>query len=46
MGDFAGINLGNEAAPDESTILQFRHRMEACDFGAELLRLVNVYLAD
>lgn len=46
MREFAGIDLGNEAAPDESTILQFRHRMEACDFGAELLRLVNVHLAD
>jgi IS5 family transposase len=46
MRDFAGIDLGNEAAPDESTILQFRHRMEACNFGAELLRLVNVHLAD
>ena len=46
MREFAGIDLGNEAAPDESTILQFRHRMEACDFGSELLRLVNVHLAD
>jgi len=46
MREFAGIDLGNEAAPDESTILQFRHRMEACDFGAELLRLVNAHMAD
>lgn len=44
MRAFAGIDLGNEAAPDESTILQFRHLMEAHDFGAELLRLVNVHL--
>ncbi len=44
MRAFAGIDLGNEAAPDESTILQFRHLMEARDFGAELLRLVNVHL--
>lgn len=46
MRDFAGIDLGTEAAPDESTILQFRHLMEARDFGAELLRLVNVHLAE
>lgn len=46
MREFAGIDLGNEAAPDESTILQFRHLMEARDFGAELLRLVNVNLEE
>jgi IS5 family transposase len=46
MREFAGIDLGNEPAPDESTILQFRHLMEARDFGAELLRLVNEYLAE
>lgn len=46
MREFAGIDLGNEAAPDESTILKFRHLMEGRDFGAELLRLVNVYLAE
>lgn len=46
MREFAGIDLGNEPAPDESTILNFRHLMEARDFGAELLRLVNVHLAE
>jgi IS5 family transposase len=46
MREFAGIDLGNEAAPDESTILHFRRLMESRDFGAELLRLVNVYLAE
>ena len=45
MREFAGIDLGNEAAPDESTILGFRHLMEARDFGAELLRLVNEHLS-
>lgn len=35
MREFAGIDLGDEPAPDESTILQFRHLMEAHDFGAE-----------
>lgn len=46
MRAFAKIDLGDEAAPDESTILQFRHLMEAHDFGAELLRLVNEHLAE
>ena len=46
LRDFARIDLGNEAAPDETTILNFRHLMEERNFGAELLRLVNVYLAE
>ncbi len=46
MREFARIDLGNESAPDETTILNFRHLMEKRDFGAELLRLVNVYLAE
>ena len=46
LREFAGIDLGNEPTPDESTILQFRHLMEARDFGAELIRLVNAYLAE
>lgn len=46
MREFAGIDLGNEPAPDESTILKFRHLMEAHDFGAELLRRVKVNLEE
>jgi IS5 family transposase len=46
MRDFAGIDLGEEAAPDETTILNFRHLLEAKDMGAELLRLVNRYLEE
>jgi len=46
MREFAGIDLGEEAAPDETTILNFRHLLEAKDMGAELLRLVNVYLEE
>ena len=44
MRDFAGIDLGEEPAPDESTILKFRHLLEANNMGAELLQLVNSYL--
>lgn len=29
MRDFADIDLGEEAAPDETTILNFRHLLEA-----------------
>jgi len=46
MREFAGVDLGEERAPDESTILHFRHLMEAREFGAELLRLVNAHLAE
>jgi len=46
MRDFAGIDLGEEAAPDETTILNFRHLLEVKDMGAELLCLVNVYLEE
>lgn len=46
MRIFAGIDLGDEPAPDESTILHFRHLMETHDFGSELLRLVNEHLAE
>ena len=45
MREFAGIDLGEDRAPDESTILQFRHLMEAREFGAELLSMVNAHLA-
>ena len=46
MRNFAGIDLGEEAAPDETTILKFRHLLESKGMGAELLRLVNVYLSE
>ena len=43
---FAGIDLGNEPVPDETTICHFRHLMERNNLGDELFRLVNVYLAE
>jgi IS5 family transposase len=46
MHEFSRVDLGEERAPDESTILQFRYLMEPHEFGAELLRLVNAYLAE
>jgi len=42
---FAGIDLGREPAPDESTILHFRHLLERHDLGRKMLTMVNEYLA-
>jgi IS5 family transposase len=44
LRQFAGVDLGRAAAPDESTILQFRHLLEKHDLGGGMLRTVNEYL--
>ncbi|MHB1865681.1 MAG: IS5 family transposase [Candidatus Saccharimonadales bacterium] len=41
---FAGVDLGVAAAPDETTILRFRHLLEKHDLGGEMLMTVNRYL--
>jgi IS5 family transposase len=41
---FAGVDLGRAPAPDETTILQFRHRLERHDLGGAMLERVNQYL--
>jgi IS5 family transposase len=41
---FAGVDLGRAPAPDESTILQFRHLLEKHDLGGAMLERVNQYL--
>ena len=41
---FAGVDLGRAAAPDETTILRFRHLLEQHDLGGEMLVTVNQYL--
>ena len=41
---FAGVDLGRAPAPDESTILQFRHLLEKHDLGGAMLNTVNEYL--
>src|ERR1700751_4148462 len=38
---FAGVDLGVAAAPDETTILRFRHLLEEHDLGGEMLDMVN-----
>jgi transposase, IS5 family len=41
---FAQLSLG-EAIPDETTILNFRHLLEANELAAEILEAVNQHLA-
>jgi len=42
---FVGIDLGRAPAPDETTILNFRHLLEAHDLCGQMLDTVNLYLA-
>jgi IS5 family transposase len=44
MRSFAGVDLGSEAAPDETTILKFRHLLEKHKLGKKLLVAMNEYL--
>jgi IS5 family transposase len=44
MRSFVGIDLGVEAAPDETTVCKFRHLLERNKLGKTLLRAVNEYL--
>ena len=38
---FAGVDLGRAAAPDESTILNFRHLLEKHELCGKILDVVN-----
>jgi IS5 family transposase len=38
MRRFAGIDLGREPVPDETTVCRFRHLLEARDLGQQLVR--------
>jgi IS5 family transposase len=44
MRTFAGLTL-TKAIPDETTILNFRHLLEANELAPEILRRVNAYLS-
>jgi transposase, IS5 family len=44
LRSFAGVDLGRAAAPDETTILNFRHLLEAHDLCGKILEVVNLYL--
>jgi IS5 family transposase len=41
---FVGVDLGIASAPDETTILRFRHLLERHDLGGLMLEAVNVHL--
>jgi IS5 family transposase len=44
MRGFVGIDLGREPAPDETTILRFRHLLESHDLGKRLFEEVGRHL--
>ena len=46
LGRFAGVDLGRAPAPDETTILNFRHLLERHDLCGAMLDAVNHYLED
>ena len=46
LRNFVGVDLGQEPAPDETTICKFRHLLEAHNLGRRLFELINEYLED
>jgi transposase, IS5 family len=46
MRRFVGLDLGQSAAPDETTICRFRHLLERNDLGKALFEYVLEYLDD
>lgn len=46
MRRFAGIELGQDAVPDETTILNFRHLLEMHDLTKEIFTAVQGYLEE
>jgi len=43
--EFAGLDMGEDHLPDESTILRFRHLLERHQIAAQMLASVNAILA-
>ena len=46
MRRFAGIDLGNEPVPDETTICKFRHLLEKHELGAQLFAVIGGHLEE
>ena len=44
LRNFVRIDLGREAAPDETTICKFRHLIEVHELGAAIFAAVNAHL--
>ncbi len=43
---FAGLDMGEDHLPDESTILKFRHLLEANNLSVQILATVNATLTE
>ena len=46
MRAFAGLELGHDSIPDETTILNFRHLLEAHDLTKAIFEAVSAHLED
>lgn len=44
MREFVGVDLGQEAVPDETTICKFRHLLEQHDLGRQIFERVGMHL--
>lgn len=44
LRNFTGIDLGQEPAPNETTVCKFRHLLEEHNLGGEMLETVNLHL--
>ena len=42
---FVGVDLGRESAPDATTLLKFRHLLEAKGLTRKIFEVINVHLA-
>ena len=42
---FVGVDLGRESVPDATTLLKFRHLLEAKDLTRKIFDVINVHLA-
>ncbi len=46
MRRFAGLELGDDAIPDETTLLNFRHLLEDHNLTRKIFEDVNAYLGE
>jgi transposase, IS5 family len=46
LRQFAGIDLGQEPVPDETTVCKFRHLLEEHQLGGAMLETVNLHLQE
>ncbi len=46
LRQFVGIDLGQEPAPDETTVCKFRHLLEEHKLGGKMLETVNLHLQE